>query len=292
MKLEYQKKIINLSTILSVVANVLLTGVKLAAGILSGSVAMITDAVHSLSDLFTDVIVFFSLHWSLKSPDQKHPYGHGKIENIAAVIVGLLLLQLGLWFIYEGAQQLIKGEIHELKNNWALWAAVISIVVKEALFQVTKIFGKKIKSDALIANAWHHRSDAFSSVVALAGIGSGLIGFKYGDLIASVVIAGILIWIGVDIIRSNANILIEASVGDDVLDIATAILKDQKGVKRYRRLRLRQVGKDIYGEVNIEVKGKLSVKEGHDIAQALKKQLIAKIEGLKDISIHIDPVDS
>ncbi len=289
MDAEFQKKIINQNTILGVAVNIILFGVKLAAGILSSSTAMITDAIHSLSDLFTDIIVFFSLHWSIKSPDDEHPYGHGKIENIAAVIVGLLLIQLGLWFVYDSAHQVITGNVKVLKNNWAVWAAVASIVLKEALFHITRIMGNKIKSDAMIANAWHHRSDAFSSIVALIGLGASLLGFRFGDIIAAGLIAVILVYIGGKILFQNANTLIEASVKPEELDQAREVLRTQEGITDFRRLRLRQVGKDVYGEVNIEVKGDLSVKEGHDIALRVKQRLFQTLTALKDISIHIDP---
>lgn len=289
MDTGFQKRIINQNTLLGIIVNLLLVGVKIAAGILSASTAMITDAAHSLSDLFTDFIVFFSLRLSIKSPDEQHPYGHGKIENIAAVIVGLLLIQLGLWFVYDSVQRLFSGSAQLLKNNWALWAALASIVLKEILFHITRSMGRSIQSDAMIANAWHHRSDAFSSVVALAGLGSSLLGFRYGDLLAAALIALILVYIGGKILLENANTLIEASVSPEVLEQAREILRTQEGVRDFRRLRLRQVGKDIYGEVNIEVDARLSVRQGHDIALRLKQRLFQSLTGLKDISVHIDP---
>ena len=284
-------QVIKLSTLYSVVGNVILALFKLLAGFLSGSLAMLTDAIHSFSDLFTDVIVFFALKWSLKNPDEEHPYGHGKIENIAAVIVGILLVEVGVFFFYEAIKDFLTGHVAKLHNPIALWAAAISIVFKEGLFHITRFLAGRIKSEALYANAWHHRSDALSSVVALAGIGASFLGFAYGDLIGAVIIAVILMFIGIKIVKKNGNILVEASVPVEILKKCEAMIKKNAEIKGYSGLRLRQVGKDIYGEVNIQLDADLSIEEGHRIAHNLKQNIFSEIEDLKHISVHVDPVE-
>jgi cation diffusion facilitator family transporter len=285
----YQKKAINIASFLSIFLNSLVIIPKFIAGILTGSVALITDGVHSLSDVFTDVVIYIALRFSIKSPDKDHPYGHGKIENLVAVIVGVLLIQVGGFFVYDGIKSFIADEIVSPTSAWGLYVVIFSILIKEFLFHITKYYGRKIKSDALIANAWHHRSDAFSSVVALIGIGASLLGFKYGDLIASVIIAAILVTIGIQIIVRNGNILIEASVSDDILGNIRNIAINTQGVNDYTHLKMRWVGKKIHGVMNITVDGEISVRDGHKIAHKLKQELTDNIKDLGSIIIHIDP---
>lgn len=270
-------------------SNIILIVLKFIAGVMTASSAMIVDAVHSLSDVFTDIAIYIALQFSIKSPDDDHPYGHGKIENITAVIVGVLLIQIGIFFIYNGVKSVVIGDIAKVHGNFGLYAAGLSIVIKEVLYHITKRFGKKIKSEALIANAWHHRSDAFSSVVALVGIAASLLGFVYGDIIAGAIIAVILISIGLRIIKKNGNILIEASVDKEIVEAVKQVIENTSGVLSYTDLRLRWSGDKIFGEVIIKVGGSQSVTAGHNISQKLERSIAKKVDDIGSISVHIEP---
>lgn len=289
--LTEKRKAVRVTTFLSLFLNLVLIIAKFIGGIFFGSLTLITDGVHSLSDVFTDIIIFFALKFSMKAPDEGHPYGHGKMENLVAAIVGVILIGVSATFIFESITNLISGEISVPKGRLPFIIAAFSILVKELLFRITKRWGERVKSPALIANAWHHRSDALSSVIAVAALGSGALGFVYGDILGSVLIAVVLIRVGVKVIMENSATLLEASVEESLHCEMMAVILETEGVKHAHRLRLRYVGDKIFGEVNLEISGEITVREGHDIALSVKRRLFHKFDQLRDISVHIDPLD-
>lgn len=279
------------------IANLILCAFKLTAGILGKSSAMISDAVHSLSDLVSDVVVIVMVQISGREKDSNHDYGHGKFETMAALGVSILLLLVGGKILLEAVGKIIfslRGGAIESPGSIALWAAFASIVVKEALFQWNNIAGKRLDSPAMKANAWHHRSDALSSVGSAIGIGGAIfLGGRWTilDPIAGCIISIILLAVAVKMIIPAVAELTDASLPDDVEARIAATIKAVPGVESVHELRTRRMGREMIIGSHLVVNPTLTVLQAHDISTAAEAALRKEFGDLIQVSFHIEPAE-
>lgn len=276
--------------------NLVLTIAKTIAGFIGHSHAMVADAMHSLTDIITDVIVLVFIHISGKERDKDHDYGHGKYETIASLAVSLLLVVVAVKFIMSGITKIkliLAGDAAQTPGMIALWAAVISIVSKELLYQYTYRVGKKAKSPALIANAWHHRSDAFSSIASLVGIGAAIfLGGKWAilDPLTGCVIGAVIIYLGIKMALPALNELSEASLSDAEKAEITSLAMSVEGVIDLHNLQTRRSGPNVIIDAHVVVDGKISVIEGHAICDRVEKVIMDNFGSQTQISLHTEPL--
>lgn len=283
-------------TILGSIVNAFLVVLKFVAGILGHSSAMIADAVHSLSDFATDIVVLIFVRISSKPKDEKHDFGHGKYETLATAIVGLVLLVVGIGICYEGCAKIvsaIKGEQLHQPEMIAFWAAIVSIVLKESIFWFTKAVGIKVKSQVVIANAWHHRSDSLSSLGTALGIGGAIfLGDRYRvlDPIAAVVVSIFIIKVAINLTLPAIQDLLEQSLSDNTEAEIISIANSVEGSEDAHNLRTRRIGNDIAVEMDIRVDGNLTLNVAHSIAHDVERRLKDRFGDSSHIIIHVDPV--
>lgn len=275
--------------------NFILTVGKIIAGIAGHSSAMIADGIHSLSDFITDVIVIIFVKVSGKEQDNTHHYGHGKFETFATVLISFALMIVGLGILISGGGKIIdslKGELIERPGYIALYAALISIISKEGLFWYTKIEGKRLNSQAMIANAWHHRSDVFSSVGTSLGIsGAILLGERWRilDPIAGIVVSFFILKVAWDIAKPSVNELLDSSLPEPTEKEIEEIIAGTKGVKYFHNLKTRKIGEIISVEVHIKVDKTLTVEISHQIATEIEKSIRNKYGERSHVIVHIEP---
>lgn len=283
-------------TLVGSAGNVALLTFKFMAGVLGHSSAMIADAVHSLSDFITDVIVLAFVHVSAKPQDKSHDYGHGKYETFATFIIGLAILAAAIGIIVTGVAKLVDwmgGEQLPAPGWLALAAAVTSIVVKEILYRYTAGSGKRLDSQALVANAWHHRSDALSSIGTTVGIGGAiLLGNRWTvlDPLASVVVGLMLVKVSIDLLRSSTSELTEHSLSTEVENEIEAIIRSFPDVSEPHNLRTRRIGNRIAIEVHVRMPGNMPLSVVHDRATAIERRLRDRFGKQTHVSIHMEPV--
>lgn len=283
-------------TVAGSVVNAILVIVKLLAGFLASSSAMIADGVHSLSDFLTDFVVIILTHISSKPDDRNHKYGHGKFETLATAIIGLLLLLVGMGILYSGAVKIIGflgGETLQAPGWIAFWAAVLSILSKEAVYQLTIIKGRKLNSEALMANAWHHRSDALSSIGTALGIGAACyLGEAWAilDPIAAVIVSLFIFKVAIGLLSSSTNQLLECSLPVEMEDEIAQIVHSLDGVSQMHHLRTRQIGVNYVISMHIRMDGSLSLLEAHDKATMIERSLRERFGSQTIINIHVEPL--
>ncbi len=277
--------------------NFLLLSFKFIAGILGHSSAMIADAVHSLSDFITDIIVLIFVNISAKPQDESHDYGHGKYETLATSIIGIVLLGVGFGLFWSGANKIydyyVNGKQLESPGMIALIAAIVSIVVKEILYRVTVHVGEKEKSQAVIANAWHHRSDALSSIGTALGIGGAiLLGEKWHvlDPLAAVVVSIFIVKVSLQLVIPSINELLEKSLPSSIEDEIIRIITESPEVKDPHNLRTRQIGNNIAIEVHIRMNGETTVARAHVITKEIEARLRKHFGRSTHISLHVEPI--
>ncbi len=282
-------------TLVGSVANVLLLTFKFIAGVLGNSSAMIADAIHSLSDFITDVVVLAFVHVSAKPQDVSHDYGHGKYETIASFIIGLALMAVAIGIIAAGGVKLIDwaGGKQLAAPGWlALVAAIVSILVKEMLYRYTVAGGKRLESQALEANAWHHRSDALSSIAATVGIGGAvLLGNRWTvlDPVASVLVGVLLIKVSYGLLKSSVNELTESSLSSDVEQEIEEIICSFPDVSDPHNLRTRRIGNHIAIEAHVRMSGELQLSQAHARASAIERRIRERFGPLTHVTIHMEP---
>ncbi len=287
-KQQIARRQIKSVTNLSIAMNICLSVVKFVVGFLVGSMSLVADGVHSLSDMATDAVVLLGVHFGSKEPDQSHPYGHGRIETFSAVFIALFLVFVGLAMIYYAAVDIAKGTVI-YPHTGVLIVAIISIVVKELLFRVTKIIAVKSHSTALYANAWHHRSDAVSSVAVLMGFISLKAGFDYGDQIAAIIVGMMIALVGGRIIGDCMHELTESAVDQGTIEHIEHIIKTNCSIRQWHKLRTRMVGREIFLDLHILVDPALSIAAAHQIAENLEDDLHSQIARPINITVHIEP---
>ena len=286
-----ETKIIKKLSRVGIWGNVLLAGFKLATGIMGNSSAMVSDAVHSLSDVFATFVAYLGVRLSMKPEDENHPYGHERLECVASLILGLILAGTGLGIGYTGIQKIISHEDLVIPTMLPLVAAVISIVVKEAMFWYTMTYAKKLNSSAFKADAWHHRSDALSSVGSFIGIGLAMIGFPIMDPIASLVICLFILKVAYDISRDALDKMLDTSCDKDFEENLRSFIEDQPGVEHIDLLHTRQFGNKIYIDLEIAAQRDISLVEAHEIAESVHSSVENKYPNVKHIMIHVNPVE-
>ncbi|WNY23092.1 Manganese efflux system protein MneP [Methanimicrococcus hongohii] len=292
---EYKSKEGIRVTVIGMIVNIVLTIIKIAAGIIGNSAALIADGVHSLSDLLSDFVVIFSIRISAKPEDESHNYGHKKIENLASVIVGFMLLFAGILILYEGVTTIYdftQGIPIEKPAMLAFYVALLSIISKELLYQYTHRVAKKLESDMIEVNAWHHRTDAFSSIGVAAGIGVAiLLGDQWAiiDPIMAVLLAVYILYIAAKIIYNSTNDLMEASLSPEVNDEIKAIINDCDGVLNVHSLKTRKLGSSKAIDVHIMVEPDLTVNEASTIQKDVENCLKERFGPDTYVIIKIEP---
>ena len=291
-----REKRIYIVTAVGSVINILLVVFKFIAGFLGKSSAMVADAVHSLSDLLTDVIVVVFVKTASKPIDRTHEYGHGKFETLATLIVGCILFIVGIGLMISGFKDcisIINGNISGRPHMIALIAAIVSIVLKEGAFRYTLYNGKKINSPILIANAWHHRSDAYSSIATLIGIGGSMfLGEKWRilDPLAAIFVSVYICKVGYDIIKPSIDELLEKSLPPETEKEITEIFNSVPGIEKVYKLKTRKIGNNIAIETNTAMDGKLSLEKAHAIATEAEIKLKKRYGEKTHVGIHMEPL--
>ena len=289
-----EKQIYKVTAVGSVV-NFLLTAFKFIAGILGRSSAMVADAVHSLSDLLTDMIVVVFVRTASKPVDHTHEYGHGKFETLATLIVGCILVLVGIGIMVAGIKDCIAffhGEIGERPHMIAFIAAVLSIVLKEGVFRYTYSRGRKINSPILIANAMHHRSDAFSSVATLIGVAGALFLGQKGiilDPLAAILVSFFICKSGYDVVKPSIDELLEKSLSQETEKEIRQILYSVPGIEGVHKLKTRKIGDNIAIEAHTEMDGKMSLEDAHCIATEAENELRKHFGSKTHVGIHMEP---
>ena len=289
-----EKKIIRRITLVGVLGNVILTAFKLFAGICGRSGAMVSDAVHSLSDVFATFIAFLGTIMAKRPADEQHPYGHERLECIASVMLGLILLATGIGIGKTGLQIILSGHYETLTapGTIALVAAIVSIITKEGMFRYTKHYAAILKSSAFMADAYHHRSDALSSIGSLIGIGGAMLGFPVLDSVASVIICFFIIKVAYSIIKDAIQNMMDESCGEDYDKNLKDFIEDQDGVEGVDSVQSRRFGNKVYVDLEIRVDGSKTVSEGHEIAENVHDMVEKSFPEIKHIMVHVNPADS
>ena len=275
--------------------NVVLLLFKFVAGILGNSAAMVADAVHSLSDFVTDIIVILFVRISGKPKDKSHDYGHGKYETLAMTIIGMALLAVAIGILYSGVMKIVfwgKGGELEAPGNLALWAALLSVVLKEAVYRYSMLKARQLNSQAVEANAWHHRSDALSSIGTAIGIGGAIfLGQRWTvlDPIASVIVGIFIVHVSIGMLRNGIGDLMEQSLPDDVENEILRLAGSVEGVEEPHDLRTRRIGNHYTIELHILMNGQISLREAHDKASEVEELLRLHYGDETHVVVHVEP---
>lgn len=275
-------------TNLAIATNLALFVIKVLVGFLSGSIALIADGIHSLSDMVTDFAVLLGYHFGSKEPDQEHPYGHGRIETFSAGFIALVLVFIGSVMIHQAAIAIVREKVAE-PGIAVLIVALISVVTKELLFRRTKRVAVESHSSALYANAWHHRSDAISSIAVVIGFVSVRWGYAHGDHVAAIAIGLMIILVGVKIIGGCLHELTESAVDEGTIEHIKHIVNANEQIRQWHKLRSRTVGREVFLDLHILVDPGLNVAAAHEIAESLEKALHEQITRPVNITVHIEP---
>jgi cation diffusion facilitator family transporter len=275
-------------TYLGMVVNIALSVIKVAIGLFAASLALIADGIHSLSDVATDVAVLLGLRLGSKEPDQSHPYGHGRAETFSAGLIALILIVVGGAMIYYATLAIARDETTTPRLA-VLIAAAISIAAKEWLYRITQKAAIESHSPALYANAWHHRSDALSSIAVVIGFISLELGFGHGDQVAAIAVGLMIIWVGVRIVGDALRELTEAAVDPDTIEHIKEIINSDSSIRQWHKLRTRMVGREVFLDLHILVDPDLKITAAHEISESLEKTLDEQITRPINITVHIEP---
>jgi len=287
-KIENANKQIKSVTNLGIIVNIALSIIKTAVGLLFGSIALVADGIHSLSDMATDLVVLLGVRFGSKEPDQNHPYGHGRAETFSAGFIALFLVLVGSAMIYYAAVGIAKGNVTDF-HVAVLIVAIISIVSKELLYKATRKIAIKSHSSALYANAWHHRSDALSSVAVLIGSISLKAGFSYGDQIAAVAVGLMITLVGVRIVSDCLRELTEGAVDQGTVEHIENIISANSSIRQWHKLRSRMVGREVFLDLHIVVDPDLDITAAHGISENLENALHEQITRPVNITVHVEP---
>ncbi len=275
-------------TLVSVVWNLILTVAQIIIGFVGHSQALVADGLHTLSDFITDFMVLFALKHGRKDADQEHPYGHARIETAVTMILGIMLVVVGAGIAISAGIRLSSAQTFVVPSAITLWIAVITLGVKEWLYRYTMVVADRFDSNMLRANAWHHRSDALSSLIVAAGIGGSLLGFGYLDSVAALIVALMVVKVGGELAWQSLRELVDTGLGAEDLESIRQVILSISGVKALHLLRTRRVGEQALADVHIIVDDHLSVSEGHQISEMVRATLIKEIAPLADVMVHID----
>lgn len=288
------QKAANKVTTVTIIGNLILSVFKLMAGIAARSNAMISDAVHSASDVFSTFVVIIGIRLASKEADKEHPYGHERLECVAAIILAMVLFITGLGIGLEACRNIFSGSYSDLHvpGILALIAAIISILCKEGMYWYTRYYAKKIDSSALLADAWHHRSDAFSSVGALIGIGGARLGFPIMDSVASLVIFIFIVKAAYDIFKDAIDKMVDHSCDEEVEAQICECVRSNSEVRGIDSLHTRIFGNKIYVDIEIEVEGTYTLIKAHEIAEEVHESIEENFPKIKHIMVHVNPAQA
>lgn len=278
-------------SLVGIMGNVFLSAFKFIAGIMGNSSAMVSDAVHSLSDVFATFIAFLGVRFGRREADASHPYGHERIESLAAIVLGLILLVTGVGIGWVGLEKILAGNYESLPipGMIALVAAIVSIAVKEGMFWYTRHWARAIRSSAFEADAWHHRSDAMSSIGALVGVGGSMLGYPVLDPIASVVICLFILKQGISIIYDALKKMLDASCGEQFEKEVRQLVDAENQVERIDMLRTRMFGDKVYIDMEIAIDGSMQLTDAHAIAERVHDDIEHAFPEVKHVMIHVNP---
>lgn len=283
-------------TLVGSAGNMALLAFKFIAAIIGHSSAMMADAIHSLSDFITDIVVLAFVRLSAKPQDKSHDYGHGKFETFATFIIGIALVIVSIGIMVAAVQKVVLwagGAELQAPGKLALWAALVSIIVKEVLYRYTAVRGKALNSQAMIANAWHHRSDALSSIAAAIGIGGAIVlGSRWTvlDPVASIFVGLMLVKVAYELLKQSVDELTESSLPEDTEQEIATIISSFPDITEPHNLRTRRIGNRIAIEAHIRMDGNLPLREAHDRATAIEKKLKERFGPTTHINIHMEPI--
>jgi len=287
-KQQTATKQLRLVTYLSIGANVFLIAGKLIVGAITGSLSLFADAIHSVSDMLTDIGVLLGLYFGSRQPDSSHQYGHGKLETLAAGAIAVGLLVVGLGMVYYAARDIAKDNVTH-PRNLVLAAAAGAIAVKEAVYRVTKVVALKYHCPAALANAWHDRADALSSVAVIIGVIAQKFGFNHGDQVAAIGIGVMVMVIAIKLVGECLGELTERAVDQATIDRIRGVIKANGQIHQYHRLRTRAVGREVFLDIHILVDPNLNVAAAHEISERLEKALHEQVSQPTNIIVHIEP---
>jgi cation diffusion facilitator family transporter len=269
-------------------ANIVLSALKLIVGIMGNSMALVADGIHSISDMATDLAVLIGLHFGSKKADLRHPYGHGRIETFSSIVIALVLIVVGLAMAYKAGVYITESHDSEAGLS-VLAVAAISIISKELLYRVTKRVAVTTQSSALYANAWHHRSDALSSVAVVIGAVAMMLDFKSGDHIAAMAVGLMIALVGGRVIVDCLNELTEGAVDQATIDHIRDIVNSNNRIRQWHGLRTRTVGREVFIDLHILVDPELNVAAAHEIAEGLEEAMHKEIFRPVNIIVHVEP---
>lgn len=278
-------------TVTGVAVNASLAAAQVLAGVLGHSQALVADGIHTLSDLFTDFLVLFGAKKGAKAADAEHPYGHARIETLTSLALSLVLIGVGFAIAVSASLRMTGETAPPAPSPVTLVVALVALVAKESLYRYVLRAARRLRSALLETNAWHYRSDAFSSIIVAVGIGGSLIGFRHLDALAAIGVAAIIGKIGGNLGWAAMRELIDTGLSDAEIARVREVILGTDGVKALHLLRTRQTGGLALIDVHILVDGTISVSEGHQISEAVRQRLMREIEGVTDVMVHIDPED-
>ncbi|MEY6432726.1 cation diffusion facilitator family transporter [Thioalkalicoccus limnaeus] len=288
---ERRYRAITRTSVVAGVANLFLGIFKIGAGIVGQSYALIVDGIHSLSDLLSDFVVWFVGRKATRAPDLEHPYGHARYETVVTLVLGIALAVVAISITYDAVRRLFEPDTLLIPGVIALWAAALSILIKEALYWYTLKAGEKVGSTMLRANAWHHRTDAISSVVVLVGVAGSIAGLNYLDAVSAILVALMIAKIAWDLVWEAIRELVDTGLSRERLAKVQDTIRAVPGVRDVHMLRTRKLGGQAAADVHVLVDPRLSVSEGHMISQIVEDRLKARIDEIIDVTVHIDPED-
>ncbi|MCX5637936.1 MAG: cation diffusion facilitator family transporter [Planctomycetota bacterium] len=287
-KQEISRRQIRSVTNLAIAINIGLCAVKVIVGFIGNSMSLISDGIHSLSDMTTDLMILVGVRLGAKEPDQKHPYGHGRLETLATGVIAIALLVVGAGTIFYAVADIAKGHI-KTPHLPVLIVAILAIIAKESLSRVTRRVAIKTHSAALYANAWEQRSDAFSSLAVIIGYILMKFGFHYGDQIATVVVGTMITLVGLKVIGGCIDELTESAVDQDTIRHVESIINANPSIRQWHNLRTRLVGREMFLDVHILVDPNLDVAAAHEVSEWLENALQAEITRPVNVVVHIEP---
>lgn len=278
-------------TWVSIAVNVVLTAMQVVVGIWSHSQALVADAMHTLSDVFADFFVLYANRKGAEAADAEHPYGHARYETAASLVLGVLLMATGAGILISAVERLQHMDSAPKIGVAAVWAAVFTLLAKEGLFRYMLAVGERLRSPMLIANAWHARADALSSLVVAAGVGGALLGFAFADAVAAIVVGGMIVKTGGEFAWAAMRELIDTGVDADEVERIRDTIRATPGVVGLHELRTRRMAQKILIDAHIQVDAHVSVSEGHWIGEDVRRRVLAAHEDVIDLLVHVDPED-
>ncbi|VAW76234.1 Cobalt-zinc-cadmium resistance protein [hydrothermal vent metagenome] len=278
-------------TLIGSVVDLLLGIAKIFVGWIAHSEALVADGIHSLSDLATDFIVLYAAKHSHRDADEDHPYGHGRIETLATVGLGIALILVAFGIAWDAVMRIGEPDLLFAPGILALAVAFVSILSKEWIYQYTMRVARRLRSNMLMANAWHSRSDAISSIVVFIGIAGAMMGYHYLDAVAAVAVAVMIAKIGVDLVLSSTRELIDTALEPELVESIREAITKVNGVRALHMLRSRRSGGQALVDLHLQVDPRISVSEGHQIGDTVRRKLLERFEEVTDVTVHIDPED-